>query len=162
MPSSEERASSKNTPAALKHTATLSSDAEEFVQSLALGSLFELEAGRIAQSRAASEGVREAGNIVVKAHTQSSRELRDTAAASQVVVPTSLDRHHAALIDRLRKAPPDQFDRIWVSQQLTVHKRSVDLLRRYRKDGQNAEMRRFAGETLPIVESHLARMEMLA
>ncbi len=161
MPASEEQGSLKNTPAA-KNATALPSDAEQFVQSLAMGDLFELEAGRLAQSRAISEEVREAGAIMVKDHTRSARELQDTATASQVSVPTRLDGPHAALIDRLHKTSPEQFDKVWISQQLAAHKQSIDLLRRYRKDGKNAEMRRFAGEALPLIESHLARMETLA
>lgn len=139
----------------------LAADAAQFVRSVAVSDLYEIEAGRLAQSRAASEAVREASSLVARDHLESSRKLKEQAAVSRLPLPSRLDSRHAGLIDQLRAAPSERFDRIWLDQQIAVHREAVTLMRRYRKEGRDAGMRRFAGEALPIMESHLARMEML-
>lgn len=142
--------------------AALTGNAQDFVTNAAICDLYEIEAGRIAQARATSEGVREAGGRMVKDHIASSQKLREKTAAGHLTIPASLDSRHAGLIEELRETPADQFDRIWLDQQKAAHKEAVAAMRHYRKEGDDPGLRRFAGEALPIIESHLAHVEMLS
>jgi len=142
--------------------AALTADAQDFVTRAAISDLYEIEAGRIAQARATSDGVRQAGGRMVKDHIASSSKLREEIAIGPLTVPASLDTRHARLIEALREAPRDGFDKIWLDQQRAAHVEAITLLRHYRKEGDDPALRRFAGETLPIIESHLAHVETLS
>lgn len=142
--------------------AAVTTSAQDFVAGTAICDLYEIEAGRIAQARATSEGVRQAGGRMVKDHIASSRKLREELAAGHLTIPASLDSRRAKLIEELREAPGDRFDQIWLDQQRAAHRESVTLMRRYRKEGDDPGLRRFAGEALPIIESHLAHVETLS
>lgn len=137
-------------------------DAQGFVTSAAISDLYEIEAGRIAQARATSDGVRQAGGRMVKDHIASSEKLREEIAVGHLTIPASLDSRHARLIEELRQAPTDSFDRTWLTQQRAAHKEAITLLRHYRKEGDDPGLRRFAGEALPLIESHLAHVETLS
>src|SRR3546814_13933109 len=53
--------------------AALTADAQDFVTRAAISDLYEIEAGRIAQARATSDGVRQAGGRMVKDHIEIGR-----------------------------------------------------------------------------------------
>ena len=142
--------------------AALTADAQDFVTSAAISDLYEIEAGRLAQARATSEGVRQAGGRMVKDHMASSQKLREKTAVGHLTIPASLDSRRAGMIEQLREVPAEHFDRTWLDQQKAAHGEAVTLMRHYRKEGNDPGLRRFAGEALPIIESHLAHVETLS
>lgn len=48
-----------------------------------------------------------------------------------------------------------------MDQQVLAHEETATLMRNYRDNGDNAQLRSFAAGTLPVVERHLKRAEKL-
>lgn len=137
---------------------------EQFVENAALGDMFEIRAGEIALRRAAGQPVRELAEEMIKDHRQSQSELQyamQRSTLSDLPSPDSLDARRQGFIDNLDAAPDSEFDKTYVRQQLAAHEEAVTLFRNYKENGDNTELRHFAGETLPVLERHLQHVRQL-
>jgi len=146
-------------------SAAVATSADQFAPNAAISDQYEIEAGRIAQERARSPDVRDAGEHMVRDHTESSAQLKDAVARSEKVtaadLPTELDSRRQGMIDHLREAPDDKFDKTYVDQQVAAHEEAVTMMHRFRSDGDCPVLRGFAEQVSPVIEGHLDRMKQL-
>jgi putative membrane protein len=129
----------------------------EFVQKAAMSDMYEVQAGQIATQKGQSDAVKQFGQHMVDAHTQTTQELKGIVQAENIKVdlPTELDAKHKALIDDLNAASAQDFDKTYTKQQVKGHKDAADLFEAYSKKGDNAAVKQFASKTLPTIEEHL-------
>ena len=136
----------------------------EYVRQSALTDLFEITASRVALEKSQSPAVRDFAWQLVTDHGRSTgafkRALRD--GNVMVTVPTALDPQHEHELEALQAKPADQFDRAYLESQLQGHRSALDMQRAYAQSGDNAALKKFAGEAAPLVQSHLAKLEVLA
>jgi putative membrane protein len=76
-------------------------------------------------------------------------------------VPTGLDQKHQALLTQLQQTQGAQFDQTYVQQQVQAHQMAVDMFRNYAQSGDDAKLKQFASQTLPILQQHLQMVEQL-
>lgn len=142
-----------------------SHSAAAFVESAALGDMYEIAAGKVALQHARSEQVKEAARMMVEDHATSTEKLRAAMQRSETPdlpgIPDSIDARRKSLLDHLQAAPADAFDTTYIDQQVLSHKETVDLMTGYRDEGDDAALRAYAAETAPVVERHLAHVERL-
>lgn len=127
--------------------------AEGFVSNAAIANMYEIEAARMALQRSNNARVKAIAQTIVDDHTKAGADLR--AAASGMTLPTALDERHKGLIDNLRGASNENFDRVYLEQQQAAHREAVDLFSGYADGGDNASLKAFAAKTLPALRSHL-------
>ena len=134
-----------------------------FVTAAAASDMYEVEAGKIARSRAQSDAVRDLAGMMVKAHTATTASLKKILASNKLHVtpPAHLDDRRQNMIDDLRGAKAEDFDHRYLAQQEAAHKEAQILMRGYAQDGDNAAVKQFAAETLPKVEEHLSMVTEL-
>lgn len=125
-----------------------------FVTNAAIGGMYEVEAGRIAAERSTNPRVKALGQMMVTDHTAAGNELKPIAAANNLMVPTALDQRHQGLIDNLRGATDQDFDRVYLQQQEAAHNETAALLETYNQTGDNAALKAWAAKTLPVVQAH--------
>ena len=125
-----------------------------FVTNAAIGGMYEVEAGRIAAERSANPAIKRIGQMMVTDHTKAGDELKPIAAAANLTVPTALDQRHQGLIDNLRGATDQDFDRVYLQQQEAAHNETAALLETYGRVGGNDALKGWAAKTLPVVRSH--------
>ena len=89
-------------------------------------------------------------------------ELAGIAEEAGIPVPDALNAEHAAMRDRLEGMDAAAFDLAYMRGQVVDHQKTAQLLVWEIGQGQNAELQRFAAETLPTVLEHLgmARAEV--
>lgn len=75
--------------------------------------------------------------------------------------PATLDKTHQAKLDKLSKLQGKDFTKHYDDMQVPAHKDTVSLFQRYAKDGDNPELKAFAGKTLPKLQEHLKMAEAL-
>ena len=75
--------------------------------------------------------------------------------------PAHLDTRRQGMIDDLRGAKSEDFDRRYLAQQQAAHEEAVILMRGYAKDGDNSSVKQFAADTLPAVQDHLAMVKKI-
>jgi putative membrane protein len=125
-----------------------------FVTNAAIGGMYEVEAGRIAAERSTNPRIKAMGEMMVRDHTAAGNELKPIAAAANLTVPTALDQRHQGLIDNLRGATDQDFDRVYLQQQEAAHNETAALLETYGRMGDNDALKGWAAKTLPVVQGH--------
>jgi putative membrane protein len=146
-----------------KVSAEMTTTTKGFVAAAATGDMYEVEAGRIAERRGQSDAVKDFARQMVQAHTATTAALKSTLAGNNIDIapPAHLDDRRQGMIDNLRGATDADFDHRYLVQQLAAHKEAQILMHGYAKDGDNAAVKRFAADTLPKVNEHLAMLRKL-
>lgn len=132
-----------------------------FVTNAAIGAMYEVEAGRIAAQRSTNPRIKAFGEQMVTDHNKAADELKPIAAAGNFTVPTALDQRHQGLIDNLRGATDQDFDRVYLQQQEAAHNETVTLLETYGRMGDHEALKGWATKTLPVVRHHLQMVDQL-
>jgi putative membrane protein len=135
----------------------------DFAQKVVMSDLYEVTAGKIASEKGQSEEVKQFGQQMVEAHSQTTQKLKGIVQAENIKVdlPIELDSTHKQLIDELNAASAADFDKVYHKQQVRAHKQAVDLFERYAKKGDNAAVKQFAAKMLPTIEEHLGAAKKL-
>jgi putative membrane protein len=129
----------------------------------AASDLYEIQSSQLAQSRARSPAVRDFAQMMIADHTNTTRQLTAAAQASGMgpVAPALLPMQ-ARMMDQLRAAPADGFDRVYLDQQVQAHQMALALHANYARNGDTPQLRTVAAAATPIVQGHLDRVRQLA
>jgi putative membrane protein len=126
---------------------------EDFVKEVAISDMFEIESSKLAQTKATGPSKMFADHMV-QDHTKTSTELKAKVAA-KMELPTALDNSHQSKLDKLKSLDGGSFTTQYNSDQVAAHKDAVNLFERYAKGGDNADLKAWAGTTLPTLQMHL-------
>jgi putative membrane protein len=132
-----------------------------YVSNAAMGDMYEIEAGKMAQERAKAADVKSFGQMLVTDHTAASNEMKPLATAAGQTPPTELDERRKGLLDNLRAASAGDFDKTFLSQQVAAHEEALTLHRGYADNGDTPALKTFAAKIVPKLEQHLARAREL-
>jgi putative membrane protein len=126
-----------------------------FAKEAAIGGMAEVDLGNLAKQNASNQDVKQFGDRMVTDHSKANDELKQWASSNNVTLPTELDAKHKALKDRLSKLNGDAFDKAYMRAMVSDHKEDVAKFRRESTSGKNADLKAWAGKTLPTLEDHL-------
>lgn len=134
-----------------------------FVKSAAMSDMYEIQASQLAQTRATSADVKTFASQMITDHTKTSDQMKAMVSGkSGMQIPTSLDQQHATMLRNLRSASGANFDHLYVQQQVQAHNQAVTLFTNEAQDGRDADLKGFAGQTLPTLQQHLASAQQLS
>ena len=136
----------------------------EFVAAVAGSDMYEIESGKLAQSKGTSDAIKQMGAKLVTDHTKSSTDLKAAAAAASpaVTVPAALPVDQEAKLAALRAATGAEFDRLFVEQQKAAHQMTLGVLQSYASGGTAGPLKDFATKAAPVVEAHLTQMQSMS
>ena len=126
-----------------------------FARAAASGGLSEVELGRLADHRGQSSELRSFGQRMVDDHSQTNNQLKEVAAAANVPLPNVPGPEGQAMRERLDKMQGDAFDRDYIQGQISAHQQTVQLFEYEIGSGQDAQLKNFAAQTLPVLMRHL-------
>lgn len=134
----------------------------DFVQQVAISDIFEIESNKLGQQKGNAEQKAFAAQMVAD-HTKTSTELKGLVSRGKVKaeLPTALDSAHQSKLDKLKNTSGNDFSSQFDSMQVDAHKDAVDLFERYSKGGDNADLKDWAGKTLPALRHHLEMAQNL-
>jgi len=135
--------------------------AQDFVDKAAIGGMFEVDSSKIAESKAQDQGIKDFAQKMIDDHGAANAKLETIAGEQKLKVPTELDAKHKADLDALQNAK-DAVDKPYVQMQRDAHSEAVTLFESYAKDGDNAQLKTFASETLPTLKMHQEMVEKIA
>jgi putative membrane protein len=122
---------------------------------------FELAMSKLALDKASTALVKQHAELMIRDHSASKAKLealRKTAPWSietpSAPATNALSAEAQKTLDELSAASPEAFDRIYVSAQMDVHQRAVDLFKTYAAEGDDPSLKAFAAEMLPLIEKH--------
>jgi len=140
--------------------AAVSKKDQEFFNKAAGGGMFEVEAGKLAQSKGQSDGVKSFGEMLVKDHSAANDELKALAGKKGVTLPASVPASEQKKLDKLAKAK--NFDKDFIKEVgLSDHKKDISLFEKTSKSADDADVKAFATKTLPTLKTHLQHAEDL-
>jgi len=145
--------------------ASAMTSADGFVESAAIGNLYELEAARLAVQRSETEPVTNFARKMLLDHTtamhqmQAALEMNETSGVA--LPPKSLDLRRQTMLKHLEDTPQDDFNKTYMDQQVLAHEETVSLMRGYADGGDNPQLRSLALGMLPVVERHLQQAKAI-
>jgi putative membrane protein len=131
--------------------------AAAYVTAAGQSDLFEINSSQVALEKSRNPAVRKYADMLIKHHTKTTAATM--AAAKKVGMnppPPALDSGAATSIAELQSAPPADFDRVYLAQQVPAHQAALDLHESYGSGGDQAALRATAKKAVPIVKQHLA------
>lgn len=131
-----------------------------FIQKAADGNEAEVELGRLAQEKGASDAVKQFGQRMVEDHGAANKELMQLAENKGVKLEDKATKHDR-LRDRLAKLQGQEFDREYVKAMVKDHKQDVAEFRRMHSGAVDPNLKAWVDKTLPTLEDHLKTIEGL-
>ena len=141
---------------------SLSSADQKFVMDAALGGMMEVELGRWAAQKGTSEGVKQFGRRMVDDHSKANTELMSLASRKGITLPTAIDQKHQAEMTKITRMTGADFDRAYIKMMLSDHKKDVAEFEKQSTKGADADIKAFAGSTLPTLQEHLTMVQALS
>ena len=143
------------------NTMTAKADDKKFVKEAALGGMTEVELGKVATQKGASDGVKQFGQKMVDDHTKANDQLKEIASKDNLEIPVSLDPKHQARIDKMSKLSGPEFDKAYIKDQLKDHEQDVSEFQKEAQNGTDPNVKQFAASTLPTLQEHLNMVKQL-
>jgi putative membrane protein len=136
---------------------------EDFVKTVAISDMFEVESGRLANEKAQNDDVQSFGDQMVDDHSKTSEELKALVQDKNIKaeLPSKLDDEHQAKLDKLKGLSSNQFDKEYVRTQIDAHQKAVALFESYAAAGENDDLKKWAGDTVPTLKEHLEEAQNL-
>ena len=125
-----------------------------FATKAARGGLAEVQLGQLAAEKATDPDVKSFAQRMVTDHTKANDELQQLASSKGWTLPSTLDAKARGTMAKLEKDTGAAFDRAYMNAMVADHNADVAAFRGYSKSGRDAELRSWAGSTLPTLEEH--------
>lgn len=137
-------------------------DSTKFATNAAQGGLAEVEMGRLATQRAGEATVREFGARMIADHSRANSELKSIAAQKGIQLPTDMSSEQKSEMEKLSRMSGAEFDKEYMSAMLKDHETDVKDFETQSKEGNDSEIKAFAGKTLPTLQQHLQMAQQAA
>jgi putative membrane protein len=134
---------------------------QSFLKEAVAGGLAEVELGQLAAEKASNPEVKKFAERMVTDHGKANDQLKEIAAQKGINLPTEPSAKHKATKERLSKLSGDEFDKAYMSDMLSDHKKDVAAFRKESTEGEDPVLKQFATKTLPTLEDHLKEAESI-
>lgn len=149
-------------PVGATSAATLGANTVDgYVSNAAEGDMYEIQAAEIALERTQNADIRALAQMIRDDHTAASQAMAPLAQAAGQTIPTELDERRQGLLDNLRGADMNEFDRVWLEQQVAAHNEAITLHEGFSDNEDHPELAAHAGSVVEPVRRHLERVEAL-
>jgi putative membrane protein len=126
-----------------------------FVYEASIGGKAEVELGQLGEQKGRSQAVKDFAHQMVADHDQANQQLARLVQAAKIPQPGELDEEHKAIRAQLDKLSGADFDLAYISGQIADHQKTAQLFEWEIGSGQDAQLKNFASQVLPVVLRHL-------
>jgi putative membrane protein len=140
---------------ALAQTGGAGMSDQQFVDFAAQTDMMEAHLGQVAAEQAASQNVKDFAQTLVTDHTNDYNQLTAAAGKASLTVPKGLDAAHDKMIAPLAKLKGAAFDRRFAQEMIAGHQKAIAEYQREAQNGQNADLKAYANQAVPVLEKHL-------
>ncbi len=136
-------------------------DDTEFAVAAADGSMLEVQLGQLALTKASSPKVKEFAQSMVDDHSKANEELKSLAQTKNITLPSTISEEKQKDYDKLAEKSGADFDKAYSEFMVKDHKDDVDQFKKAAEKCEDAEIKSWAAEKLPVLENHLSMAESL-
>ena len=126
----------------------------DFVNTVAMDGMAEVELGHLAMQKAKSPQVKQFAQRMVADHSKANAELKQLASNKNITLPTEPNAAQKADKDRLSKLSGAEFDREYMSLMTSGHNKAVAAFEGEARDGADAAVKNWATKILPTLKEH--------
>ena len=130
-----------------------------FIDEAAKGGMKEVHMGHMGLQKGMSEGVKGFSQRLVNDHTKANKELAALAMKKGTSLPA--DIADAASSMPISKKSGADFDREFAKEMVTDHEKAIALFEKQASSGTDAELKKWAADTLPTLRAHLKEAQAL-
>jgi putative membrane protein len=127
---------------------------QEFITKASYGNLSEADAGSLASTKGASEGVRMFGSMMVSDHGTAQAELKNIANRLKGNYPEGPDSAHVAIKQALMNLSGISFDTTYIHGQVMDHDKTIVLFESEISNGRDSSLKSYATRYLPTIKMH--------
>jgi len=129
-----------------------------FVTQTSLGTPFQVDSGRLAETKGTTEAIRNYAELMVSSHiTVNNALLAILKSKAPVPPPTLLKAAYATIVSNLQHETGQALDADYVRGQVNYQRGNTALYQYEIANGTDPDLKAFAQETLPKIQDHLAR-----
>jgi putative membrane protein len=151
-------ASTAQTPATAAPGAALGPADTYFVSQTSLGTPFQVDSGRLAESKGTTRAIRSYAKLMVSSHiTVNDALVGILKSKAPAPPPTLLKAAYSTMVSTLQHENARTLDADYVRGQVNYQKGNVALYEYEIASGTDPDLKAFARETLPKIQDHLAR-----
>ncbi len=143
-------------------SSALSPDDKEFVSKAGMGGLAEVQMGNLALQKASNADVKAFGQRMVTDHSKANEELQQLATAKGAALPTELTGEMKDTYDHLNSLSGAEFDKAYMKHMVEDHEKDVAEFDKASTSATDADVKGWAGKTLPTLQSHLQNAKDVA
>lgn len=149
-------------PASTAATATAVSEEDaKFAVAAADGGMMEVELGKLAQSKATAQQVKDFGAMMVDDHSKANEALMALAQKKNITLPAVTGKDNQKMIDDMAKKNGKDFDKAYVDGMVKDHKKDINLFEDALNKVQDPDIKQFITTTLPTLKKHLGHIESI-
>lgn len=134
----------------------MSSTDTMFAIAAAQGGVAEVRLGELALSKAGSHLVKAFGQRMVDDHSKANDRLKELAQKQNMTLPATMSSKDQALYEKLQKLSGADFDKLYMKSMVKDHEQDTKEFKKEARNGKDPELKNFAAQTLPVLESHLS------
>ncbi len=136
-------------------SSALSPDDKEFLSKAGMGGLYEVQAASLALQKASSADVKAFAQRIATDHSAANAELSQLATVKGAALPTELSGEPKNAIQHLTTLSGAEFDKAYMHHMTGDHQKDIAEFERASTGSQDADVKAFAGKTLPTLREHL-------
>lgn len=137
-------------------------DDADFAVTAANGGMEEVAMGKLAQTNAASQRVKDFGAMMVKDHSEAGDKLKAIAQNKNITLPATLGDKAQKMVDDLQKKKGKDFDKAYMDMMLDDHKEDIDEFTKAGNNCKDSDLKAFATNTLPVLQKHLDSVKAIS
>lgn len=127
-----------------------------FVKDQTSAAAMQVELGKVAQQKAASQAVKDFGKQMEDDHGKAGEEMKAIAVKNNLKPPAQLELRHKFELDKLAKLSGNEFDKKYMDAMVKDHKKDLSRFKKASKKVKDPDLKAFVDKTLPTLEQHLA------
>ena len=117
--------------------------------------MLEVQLSQLALKNAASKSVKDFAKNMVKDHTNANNQLMAMASTKGMALPAALGEKNQKTYDDIAKKTGKDFDKAYIDEMVSDHKDAVSDFESQAKDSKDADVKAWAGKTLPTLIHHM-------
>lgn len=136
-------------------------DDSEYLVFAATMDMKEIELGKLAQQKATHADVKAFGKMMEEMHSKSLEDLKATAQAKNITLPSSLPEKGQEAYKELNDKSGADFDKKYADMMVEGHEKAIDEMEDASENASDSDIRMWAANMLPNLRSHLDQAKAL-